>query len=155
MPGWVGGIHIGLRTQILLLGIAGVVVTGLIDLGGLRIEAESGEIADRFGMLKSFTASLSENLLRGREIATEFLQKPSEKKVASHDEAMKTVLRDLDEIEAIAATLSEQDALRKALSFRAIINNYATRFSNVVSARKLIGYAENDGLQGKLRAAVH
>jgi methyl-accepting chemotaxis protein len=153
--GWVGGIHIGLRTQILLLGVAGVVVIGAIYLAGLGIEAESRRIADRFGTLKALTAGLSENLLRGREVATEFLQKPSEKKVAFHQETMNTVIRDLDEIEAIAITLSEQDALRKALNFRAVINSYATRFSNVVSAQKLIGFAENDGLQGKLRAAVH
>ena len=32
---------------------------------------------------------------------------------------------------------------------------YATRFNNVVSAQRLIGLNENQGLQGKLRDAVH
>jgi methyl-accepting chemotaxis protein len=45
--------------------------------------------------------------------------------------------------------------LHQALSFRPVIGSYTTRFSNVVSAQKLIGYNENDGLQGKLRTAVH
>jgi len=36
-----------------------------------------------------------------------------------------------------------------------VIGSYTTRFSNVVSAQKLVGFNENDGLQGKLRNAVH
>ena len=36
-----------------------------------------------------------------------------------------------------------------------MIKSYTTRFNNVVSAQKLIGFNENDGLQGKLRTAVH
>src|SRR5207302_5137071 len=51
--------------------------------------------------------------------------------------------------------LPEADPLRKATSFRAVVNGYTTRFSNVASAQKLIGFSENDGLQGKLRSAVH
>jgi len=36
-----------------------------------------------------------------------------------------------------------------------VIASYNTRFSDVVSAQKVVGFNENDGLQGKLRAAVH
>jgi len=57
----------------------------------------------------------------------------------------------LGDIERLAETLPEKDPLRQASSFRAVINSYTTRFSNVVSAQKLIGFNENDGLQGKLR----
>jgi methyl-accepting chemotaxis protein len=152
---WSKRVHIGLRTQILLLGIAGVIVIGAIYLAGLRIEANGRQIADRFGKLESLSARLSESMLQGREIATQFLKKPNEKKVAAHEETMRAVISELDGIESIAGTLPEQDPLRQALRFRAMINSYTTRFSNVVSAQKVVGYTENDGLQGKLRAAVH
>jgi len=151
----VGSIQLGLRTQILLLGMAGVIVVGLIYLAGLRFEDDSRMVADRFAALESHTARLSEGLLQGRETATEFLQKPSEKKVAAHEETIKSAIGHLGEIESIAGTLPDGDVLRQALTFRAVISNYTTRFSNVVSAQKLMGYNENDGLQGKLRAAVH
>src|ERR1700745_3773621 len=121
-PRWPDGIHIGLRTRILLLGIAGGVAIGTIYLAGLRIEANSRQIADRFGMLESLSARLSESMLQGREIATQFLKKPNEKKAAAHEETMRAVISELDEIESIAGTLPEQDALRQALSFRAMIN---------------------------------
>ena len=79
-------IRLGLRTQILLLGVAGVVVVGAIYLAGLKVEESSREVAERFGRLESLTARVSEGLLQAREIATTFLQKPNDKKVAAHDE---------------------------------------------------------------------
>ncbi|MCP3471311.1 methyl-accepting chemotaxis protein [Bradyrhizobium sp. CCGUVB1N3] len=150
-----GRLHVGLRTQILLLGVAGVVVVGAIYLAGRQIEDRSQRVADRFAKLESLTARLSEGLLQGRETATEFLQKPTDKKVAAHEETIKSAAVRLAEIEELAGSLPEGDELRKALTFRAVIGNYTTRFSNVVAAQKLVGFNENDGLQGRLRAAVH
>ena len=150
-----GRIHINLRSQILLLGMTGVTVIGAIYLVSLQIETRSQREADEFGALALLTAKVSEGLLQGREIATEFLQKPDDKKIASHTETVKTAVGYLGDIEHLAETLPEKDPIRQASSFRAVINSYTTRFSNVVSAQKLIGFNENDGLQGKLRTAVH
>ena len=147
--------NIGLRAKVLLLGVTGVLMVGVIYLAGRQIEDRSRAVADRFTQLESQTARLSESLLQGREIATGFLQKPTDKKVAAHDETMRAATVYLTTVEEIAGTLAEDDPLRKALSFRLVINSYATRFSNVVAAQKLVGFNENDGLQGKLRAAVH
>ena len=65
-----GRMHLGLRAQILLLGIAGVIVVGAIYLIGLQIEDRSQQIADRFAVLEQITAKVSEGLLQAREIAT-------------------------------------------------------------------------------------
>lgn len=147
--------HLGLRTQVLLLGVTGVLMVGVIYLAGRQIEDRSRAVADRFTKLESRTARLSESLLQGREIATGFLQKPTEKKVAAHDETLRAATGHLAAVEEIAGALAEDDPLRQALSFRPVISSYATRFSNVIAAQKLVGFNENDGLQGKLRAAVH
>src|SRR5215475_2588545 len=148
-------LHLGLRTQILLLGVAGVVVLGAIYLVGLQVEERSQQAADRFATLESLTARVSERLLQAREMATNFLQKPNDKKVAAHEETVKAAISALPDIEGIAGALPEGDAIRQALSFRAVIGSYTTRFSNVVTAQKLVGFNENDGLQDKLRGAVH
>ena len=153
--GIAGRIHLGLRSQVLLLGISGVIVIGAIYLAGLRFELQSQRAADEFGALAHLTGKVSEGLLQGREIATEFLQKPDEKKIAAHTEIVTGATAYLTDIERLAGALPEADPLRKATSFRAVVNSYTTRFSNVASAQKLIGFTENDGLQGKLRAAVH
>jgi methyl-accepting chemotaxis protein len=150
-----GRIHFSLRSQILLLGLTGVAAIGTIYLISLQVETKSQRAADEFGTLALLTAKVSEGLLQCREMATEFLQKPDEKKVAVHTEVLKATIGHLTEIEHLAESLPEGDPIRKANSFRAMINSYTTRFSNVASAQKLIGFNENDGLQGKLRAAVH
>jgi methyl-accepting chemotaxis protein len=150
-----GRLHLGLRGQILLLGVAGVLVVGAIYLAGLQVEEHSQREAQRFGALERLTAKVSESLLQARETATQFMQKPTDKKVAAHDETVKSAIASLTEIEAIAEKLPDSDPLHQALSFRPVIGSYTTRFSNVVLAQKLIGFNENDGLQGKLRNAVH
>src|SRR5215475_7157669 len=147
--------HLGLRGQILLLGVAGTVVVGAIYFIGVLFEQRSREVADRFSRLESLTARVSEGLLQGREIATGFLQKPNDKKVVAHEETVKAAAAHLAGIEEIAGQLPEGDPLRQAQTFRAVIASYNTRFSNVVSAQKVVGFNENDGLQGKLRTAVH
>ena len=154
-PGIAGRLHLGLRSQVLLLGISGVIAVGAIYLAGLRFELQSQRAADEFGALAHLTGKVSEGLLQGRELATEFLQKPDEKKIAAHTEIVTAATAYLGDIERLAGALPEADPIRKATSFRAVVNSYTTRFSNVASAQKLIGFTENDGLQGKLRTAVH
>jgi methyl-accepting chemotaxis protein len=105
--------------------------------------------------LASLTGKVSEGLLQGRELATQFLKKPDDKKIAAHNEIVNSTVGYLPEIERLCGALPENDPIRKAASFRAAINSYTIRFANVASAQKLIGFDENDGLQGKLRSAVH
>jgi len=150
-----GRIRFGLRSQILSLGVSGVAMIGVIYLLSLQVEARSQRRADEFATLASLTGKVSEGLLQGRELATQFLQKPDDKKIAAHNEIVNSTVSYLPEIERLAGALSENDPIRKADAFRAAINNYAIRFANVASAQKLIGFNENDGLQGKLRSAVH
>src|SRR5262249_49495965 len=58
-------------------------------------------------------------------------------------------------VEALIGPMPDDDPLKRAKALRAGINMYATRFQNVISAQRLIGLNENQGLQGKLRDAVH
>jgi methyl-accepting chemotaxis protein len=147
--------HLGLRSQIMMLGLAGVAIIGTFYLLGRQFEDDSRRTAEKFGALTSLTSKLSENLLQARQIATEFLQKPDEKKTALHNQIIAAAAGYLAEIEPMAEALPAGDPLRQATAFRSGINMYTTRFSNVVSAQRLIGFNENDGLQGKLRTAVH
>jgi methyl-accepting chemotaxis protein len=150
-----GRIRFGLRSQILSLGVSGVAIIGAIYLVSLQVEARSQRSADDFATLALLTGKVSEGLLQGRELATQFLQKPDDKKIAAHNEIVNSTVSYLPEIERLSGALAENDPIRKAGSFRAVINNYTTRFANVASAQKLIGFNEDDGLQGKLRSAVH
>ncbi len=148
-------IHLGLRSQIMLLGLAGVAVIGTFYLLGRQFEDRSRLTEDQFATLTSLTSKLSESLLQARQVATEFLQKPNDKKTALHEQILGAAAGYLARIEPMVEALPDHDPLREASAFRSGINSYTTRFSNVVTAQKLIGYTENDGLQGKLRTAVH
>ena len=138
---FIGRLHFGLRSQVLLLGISGVAVIGAIYLVSLQIEARSQRAADEFGTLALLTSKVSEGLLQGREVATGFLQKPGyDKKIATHNEFVAASVGHLTDIERLVASLPDKlYPLRKAGSFRGVINLYATRFNNVVAAQRRSG----------------
>jgi methyl-accepting chemotaxis protein len=148
-------LSLGLRGKILTLGLAGVVVVSTIFMLGMQLDQQSRATAEQFSRLATLTSHLSESLLQGRQIATEFLQKPTEAKITAHNDVVKRAAGSLDEIEQLIAPLEADDPLRQASSFRSGINMYTTQFSNVVAAQKLLGFNEEQGLQGKLRGAVH
>ncbi|GLH81902.1 hypothetical protein SSBR45G_68110 [Bradyrhizobium sp. SSBR45G] len=144
----------GLKGQILCLGVAGVAVIGCLYLTGLSIERRSQQTADRVATLATLSGGIWEGLLQARGTATEFLQKPSEAKVAAHEGIAKTITSRLDRIDEMLAATPNDETARQAASSREAITGYATRFAQVVAAQKVIGFNENDGLQGKLRGAV-
>jgi methyl-accepting chemotaxis protein len=152
---WPAAVAFGLRPQILTLGLSGVLVLGILSFGGREIERRGEATSQRFETLAALTAAVSDGMLQGREIATEFLHKPDERKIAAHDQFLGAARGGLDAMEGIIAALPDGDPLRQAAAFRAAINMYATRFTNVVAAQRNLGFDENIGLQGKLRAAVH
>jgi methyl-accepting chemotaxis protein len=117
---------------------------GAIYLVSLQVEARSQRSADDFATLALLTGKVSESLLQGRELATQFLQKPDDKKLATHNEIVNFTVSYLPEVERLSGALPENDPIRKAGSFRAAINNYTTRFAIVASAQKLIGFNEDD-----------
>jgi methyl-accepting chemotaxis protein len=148
-------IRFGLKGQILCLGVAGVAVIGCLYLAGLSIERRSQQTADRVATLAALSGGIWEGLLLARGTATEFLQKPSDAKVAAHEETVRSIVSRLDRVDGILAGVPEDETGRQAASSRDAIIGYSTRFSNVTAAQRIIGFSENDGLQGTLRAAVH
>jgi methyl-accepting chemotaxis protein len=100
-------------------------------------------------------ASVTEGFLEARQLAAEFLQKRDEKLIERHQAILARLAENLDAVEGLIAPLSADDPIKRGEALRSGINMYATRFNNVVSAERLIGLNENQGLQGKLREAVH
>ncbi|WP_461351525.1 methyl-accepting chemotaxis protein [Bradyrhizobium sp. USDA 4454] len=138
-----------------LLGMSGVLVTGVICAGALTyarlVQSESND-NNKF---KDHVASLSQSFLESRQIANDFLRKPSDILIKNHAENYERQLSDIDYVETFAATLPDNDPLKQVTSLRSVIGLYATRFHNVVSAQRNLGFNENEGFQGKLRGAVH
>jgi methyl-accepting chemotaxis protein len=144
-----------LRAQIAALGVGGVALIGSIYLFGLRFEAEAQRSADESSALATLIANATQGFLEARQLATEFLQKRDEKSIARHDQLMTQLAETLDKVQELVAPLPDDDPLKRADALRSGINMYKTRFHNVVAAQRLLGLNENEGLQGKLRAAVH
>ncbi|WP_271554915.1 methyl-accepting chemotaxis protein [Bradyrhizobium sp. CCBAU 45394] len=138
-----------------MLGLSGVLVTGTICAAALNyasmVQSESAD-SRRF---RDDVASLSQSFLESRQIASDFLRKPSEVLIKSHGENYQRQLEDLSRVEAFVADLPGDGPLKLATSLRSVINLYATRFHNVVSAQRNLGFNEDDGFQGRLRKAAH
>jgi methyl-accepting chemotaxis protein len=146
---------LGLRWRIAVLGVGGLLMVGAVNLAGWHLEARKQQIADQSAALDGDVAALALDVLQAKQLATEFLQKRTEAIVQKHAAVIEHARKLQADIEALVAPLDEADELRQATTFRAGINMYATRFDSVVSAQRNLGFTENEGLQGKLRTAVH
>ncbi|SFP77328.1 methyl-accepting chemotaxis sensory transducer [Bradyrhizobium sp. Ghvi] len=144
-----------LRTQIGLLGIVSVLVTGATCAAGLNYLAKAQSEVSESANLRAHLTSLSEAFLESQQFALEFLRKHDEAVIVRQANGVNNALADLGQIEERADSFPEGDSLRDVKFLRAGINLYATRFHNIVSAQRVLGFTENDGLQGKLRQAVH
>jgi len=105
------GIRAGLRGQMALLGVSGVLVTGAICAAALNyasiVQNESSD-ANRFRIR---VTSLSQGFLQSRQIASDFLRKPSEVSIKSHDENYERQLADLSSVETFTAALSGDESV--------------------------------------------
>jgi methyl-accepting chemotaxis protein len=143
-----------LKVQIALLGTVGVMVISATSLAGLDHAARVQRESDDSALFRAELASLSEGFLESQQITTSFLHKRDEALIKKHAERIEKELADLDRIEAYAAAAPEGDPVKQAASLRSGINLYATRFQNIVATLRVLGFNDNDGLQGKLRNAV-
>jgi methyl-accepting chemotaxis protein len=148
-------IRFGLRIQIALLGIVGVLLTGMICLGGLYLDARAQAESDQMISLRQDVVDLAANYLEAGQIANEFLRKHDESLIGRHAGIVEAALGHLSAIEAFVDQLPDGDALKTTSALRSGINLYQTRFNNIVSMQRALGLNENQGLQGKLRSAVH
>lgn len=147
--------RIGLRGQMALLGISGVLVTGALCAAALNYASLVQSEANDSSKFKDHVASLSQSFLESRQITSDFLHKPSEIAITKHAKSHEEQLADLSRVEAFVSALPDHDPRKEATALRSVINLYATRFRNVVSAQRNLGFKEDDGFQGKLRKAVH
>lgn len=147
--------RIGLRGQMALLGISGVLVTGALCAAALNYASLVQSEANDSSKFKDHVASLSQSFLESRQITSNFLRKPSEIAITKHAKSHEEQLIDLSRVEAFVSALPDDDPRKEATALRSVINLYATRFRNVVSAQRNLGFNEDDGFQGKLRKAVH
>lgn len=148
-------LRIGLRGQMALLGVSGVAITGAICVAALHYASVMQSESARSNQFKTDVASLSQSFLESRQIASDFLRKPAEAMIKRYAANHERQLAALNEVEAYVTSLPDNDRLKQAASLRPVINLYATRFQNVVSAQRNLGFSEDDGFQGSLRNAVH
>ena len=148
-------LRFGLRWRIAMLGIGGLLLVGTVYFVGSRIETKKQEIADQSAALATDVAALSQDMLQAKQVATEFLLKQSQAAVDKHAAIIAHARGLVEAIGKLVAPLDATDPLRQATAFGAGINMYAIRFGSVASGQKNLGFNENEGLQGKLRDAVH
>ncbi|TAK48193.1 MAG: methyl-accepting chemotaxis protein [Xanthobacteraceae bacterium] len=154
MPLRLPRVHFGLRYQIAMLCIGGVLLVGAIYVAGLRTQEYFQRSADESALLRNAMAQVAQGLLEARQTETEFLRRPEEKLIARREELLALMGRHLDEVERKVASLDSGDPLKRAEAIRPGLQAYITRFHNVTAAQHALGMAAQDGLEGRLHAAV-
>ncbi|OSJ36005.1 hypothetical protein BSZ19_06220 [Bradyrhizobium japonicum] len=114
-----------------LLGISGVLVTGAICAAALNYASLVQSASNDSNQFKADVVSLSQSFLESRQIASDFLRKPSEVSIKKYADNYEQQLADLSRVEAFVTASPEDDPLKQATSLRPVIGLYATRFHNL------------------------
>ncbi|KTS28979.1 hypothetical protein NS228_15175 [Methylobacterium indicum] len=147
--------NVGLRAQIAALGVGGVLLVGLIFGLGAHNQERLQDEADRAAALAGLVAAVAEEVQQAHQIETDFLLNRRDALIAARHDRLARAATHLDEIERRVALLPAEAPLRAVDGLRAGLNVYATRFENVAAAQRTLGFTEKEGLQGRLRQAVH
>lgn len=145
----------GLRAQIAVLGVSGALLLGLIYADGARTQAALQQVADSSAHLHLAMITVDRALAVARQAETDFLIHRREALIATRERALAEAGEALTLVEQHAAEMPSDDPLRRADAIRPSLNLYATRFQNVAAAQRTLGFNETQGLQGRLREAVH
>ncbi|MBC7952932.1 MAG: HAMP domain-containing protein [Rhodospirillaceae bacterium] len=139
-------VQIGAIVGVAILAFAAIAATIAISSSA---QTRLTEEAARAQGLKEDVGAIAFSLLDGRRREKDFLARRSDDLVAAHGKSLKQVALHLDAVEA--AAMDTEDAT----SIRASTKAYADTFAQLVEIQRAIGYSENDGLMGSLRASVH
>ena len=148
-------VHVGLRVQIALLGLLSVGAIGAICLAGLYFDAQAQAEAGRALKLRHEVASLATGYLEAGQVANAFMRTREDNNVARHEEIVNTLLAGLASIESVMKQSADGDDAKSDSALRSGLSIYRTRFNNIVSMQRQLGLKESEGLQGRLRNAVH
>jgi len=146
--------RIGCQIAVLaLLGLAGMAAVAGINLWGTARVGESNAMVAAARDAGDLDGQLQVAMLQARRQEKNFLLRRDENSVALHAEAMATVSKALD---ALQAAVAGQPAVQAQVALvRADVGRYADAFGALATAARNVGLNENLGLLGALRGAVH
>ena len=140
-----------------VLSIVGLAVIGFLIIGGVYFWSDtkvSGEreIARSAGTRMLVVQSVQYQFLNARRREKDFLLRRDEKYIAQLDAVVATIQKDLGRLETLGVPTEIASDIKTVSTG---ISAYYEQFERVAADVVAIGLTEEDGLRGKLRAAVH
>lgn len=144
-----------LKAQIACVGAIGGI--GLLILAGTWFIGASIEDvivteADATAALHEALGEINLGFVQARRHEKDFLLRRSDEYVQRHHQETAAVLQVIDQV---SGKVLDGDSVAAVAKVRDDIIAYAAQFDVVVSIARKIGYDENNGLMGSLRASVH
>ncbi|WP_085905617.1 methyl-accepting chemotaxis protein [Kiloniella majae] len=147
--------NLGIRFQVLaicLFSLLGFIAVGGVYLISNQVQKGYLHTQDEARHVLELEERIDKNLLNARRREKDFLLRQDEKYVGQHAETMAKINQSLSELEEHAQT---PEVAGYAKELKGLSATYEKQFATVVRDTKIIGLNEKEGLQGKLRGAVH
>lgn len=117
------GFRVGLREQLALLGISGVIVTGAICAFALLYGSVAQRESNANNEFKNQVVLLSQTFLESGQIASKFERKPSEEAINRHTDNHERQLAALSRVEAFVTDVPDDSPMKEATSRRSTIKS--------------------------------
>jgi methyl-accepting chemotaxis protein len=147
--------NVRIRTRMMWLAsvmIASLAALGAVYMVGNGLMNKASRTADEYGHLADLMQRVEVGTLEMRRREKDFFIRLDMKYATLYGDSAKSVLGTLDDAAAqpaVAAMLTDVRALRAG------VESHVAQFAKVVTLEQEMGLSEKEGLQGKLRDAVH
>jgi methyl-accepting chemotaxis protein len=149
--------RVGLRQLIWSLGLLGFLgvasIAGIYFVSNAALTREQGD-ADHAAEIGRLSLVLDNELLEARRAEKDFLLRTEEKYVTRHAEIATKVFAELKEIEQKSASQADSALPQQIAAIRKGLDTYIQQFKRLTDHHRKLGYDQNSGLQGTLRASV-
>lgn len=149
--------RLGLRQLVLslgglgVLGVVAIATIYFVSNSALTREQAKADIATK---LEELVLTLDVELLEARRAEKDFLLRKEERYLSRHDELAKKAGATLQEIEQKLGDGDDLAMRPKLTAMHKGLERYVQQFQRIADSQRKLGFNENSGLEGSLRASV-
>jgi methyl-accepting chemotaxis protein len=136
------------------VGVIGALALGGIVFVGEQQQAQHRQTSAGATALSQLGQGVSTDLLQARRMETEFLLRPEERNIQHHSSLVASAMRRLESMKQQAAAAQLRELVGKVEIIQPKVETYTEYFRTLSDAQKKLGFDENSGVGGLLRASV-
>ncbi|MFZ2100269.1 MAG: methyl-accepting chemotaxis protein [Oricola sp.] len=137
------------------LAVVGMVIVAAIFFTGAARQQELNDRANGAADLAFKIGTINAHTIEARRIEKDYLLTGEEALIAQHEAVSSDIVTEIALLEDLATATGNDSIEGDIDNLEAAYSGYAADFAKLVESHKVLGFTDNSGLRGELKAAVN